>query len=260
MELATPRHQNRMKIRTTLIGIQQGKPRLGFTLVELLVTITIIIVLAALVFGVTGKIRASAQQTNAMSSLRQIGIANVAYSTEHNGAINVIRDTGEWGSGYEGPGSAYASNSFVGRMGPYLFAGLETTNEKTLAAGIKSSLGALFNTSNLASMAGTPFSGVPVYGDSSGINNPISVNLNLRPIWRNPPLKVSSFGDPSGVLYLTYGRYYFDFLQGSAYTPLPLPGDRRRTIYYLPNRKAIFCFLDGHVEMLSPPIPERRFE
>lgn len=250
-----------MKIKTTLIGVSRDKSRPGFTLVELLVTITIIIVLAALVFTVTGKVRASAQQANAMSALRQIGIANIAYSAENNGAINVIRDTGEWGE-FEGPGNEYASNSFVGRMQPYLFAGIGTKNEKALKTETQSAYADLFKTSNFASMAGTPFSGVPVYGDGSGIPNPISANSRLRPVWgkSSPPLRVSSFGNPSNVLYLTYGRYFFDLLQGSTYTPMPLPGDRRRTIYYLPNRKGIFCFLDGHIEMLSPPIPQRLFQ
>lgn len=250
-----------MKTSTIGLGIPRGIPRRGFTLVELLVVITIIIVLAALVVVVTGKVRSQAQQTNAMSALRQIGIANVAYSSENNGAINVIRDAGEWGP-FEGPGTAYASNSFMGRMQPYLFTSIGTSNEKALAAEIKSSLNALFNTTDPKTMAGTLFSGVPVTTDGSGISNPISVNLKLRPEWgkANPFLRVSSFGNPSAVLYLTYGRYYFDPLQASEYTPLPLPGDRRRTIYYLPNRKAIFSFLDGHVELLSPPIPERRFE
>lgn len=248
-------------IKTTRTGIPRGETRQGFTLVELLVTITIIIVLAAMVFVVTGKIRANAQQANAVSALRQIGIANVGYYTENNGAINVIRDSGEWGQ-YEGNGIKYASNSFIGRMAPYLFASLTTTNEKVFAAEVKSSLNALFNTTDPKTMAGTLFSGVPVTTDGSGISNPISVNSELRPDWgkNNPLLRVSSFGNPSEILYLTYGRYYFDPLQGSAYSPLPLPGDRRRTIYYLPNRKGVFSFLDGHVEMLSPPIPERLFK
>lgn len=232
----------------------------GFTLVELLVTIAIIVVLAALAFFATGKIRGKAQQTNAMSALRQMGIANLAYSAENNGAINVIRDPGEWGSRHEGPGSRYASNSFVGRMQPYLFSGIDETTERTLQTGTVSAYAALLNAKEFTSMAGTPFSGVRPYSDGSGIPNPVAVNIRLRPAWNQAPLRISSFGDPSRVLYLTYGRYYFDVPQGSAYTPLPPPDDRRRAIYFLPNRKAIVCFLDGHVEMISPPIPERLFE
>ena len=109
-------------------------------------------------------------------------------------------------------------------------------------------------------MAGTIFSGVPVTSDGSGIRNPIAINGNLRPKWGNAnrPLRVSSFGDPASVLYLSFGRYYFSEKETGMYLPLPQNGDTRRAIYYLPNRKGIFSFLDGHVEMLSPPIEERR--
>lgn len=246
--------------RYHMTGGSRDKRRQGFTLVELLVTIAIIAVIAVIALFSTGKIRDNAQRANAMSSLRQIGIANLAYSAENNGAINVIRDPGEWGSRHEGPGSRYASNSFVGRMQPYLFSGIDETTERTLKTGTVSAYAALLNAKEFTSMAGTPFSGVRPYSDGSGIPNPVAVNIRLRPAWNQAPLRIPSFGDPSRILYLTYGRYYFDVLQGSAYTPLPLPDDRRRAIYFLPNRKAIVCFLDGHIEMISPPIPERLFE
>lgn len=243
-----------------IAGASRDNPRHGFTLVELLVTIAIIAVIAALAFFSTGKIRGNAQRANAMSSLRQIGIANLAYSAENNGAINVIRDPGEWGSRHEGPGSRYASNSFVGRMQPYLFSGIDGTTERTLQTGTISAYAALLNAKDFMTMTGTPFSGVRPYRDGSGIPNPIAVNIKLRPAWNQAPLRISSFGDPSRILYLTYGRYYFDVPQGSAYTPLPPPDDTRRAIYFPPNRKAIVCFLDGHIEMIPPPIPERLFE
>jgi prepilin-type N-terminal cleavage/methylation domain-containing protein/prepilin-type processing-associated H-X9-DG protein len=247
-------------IDPTRIGLPRGTPQQGFTLVELLVSITLIMVLAALVFAVTGKIRTNAQQANLVSAMRQIGLANVGYYSEHNGDINVIRDATEKGS-YEGTGGRWVGNSFMGRMQPYLFSGLETSDQKKLASAIKTSLGELLGTSDLKTMAGTPFSGVPVTTDASAIPNPIAINDRLRPKWgnANPPQRVSSYGDPSGILYMTYGRYYFNPLLGETYAPLPRAGDNRRAIYFLPNRKGIFCFLDGHVEMLAPPIDEHRF-
>ena len=234
--------------------------RRGFTLVELLVTITIIIVLAALVVAVTGKIKASAKQSNAIAALRQVGIANIAYSSENNGAINVVRDAGEKGA-YEGKGGKWASDSFAGRMQPYLFDGISTTDQKLFAAEMNSLLGKLYGTSNIKTMAGTVFSGVPVTTDGSAIWNPIAINLNLRPTWgaANPPLRTANFSDPSGTIYLTFGRYYFNEALAKSYQPLPQKGDTRRGPYFLPNYKAIFCFLDGHFEMLSAPIPERSF-
>jgi len=109
---------------TTHIVTPRRSPCHGFTLVELLVTITIIIVLASLSFSITGKIRASAQQTTLLSAMRQIGIANVGYSAENNGDINVIRDASEKGPYEGGGGDKWFTNSFMGRMQPFLFGGL----------------------------------------------------------------------------------------------------------------------------------------
>lgn len=235
--------------------------RHGFTLVELLVTITIIIVLAALSVVVNGKVRDSARQANAISAMRQIGVANIGYYSENSGSINVIRDDGEKGSFESGGTDGWFKNSFVGRMQPFLFSGLDSGSGKTLAKQIEAAFADLYKTTDFKTMAGTSFSGVWPYADTSGILNPIAVNTNLRPKWgaASPPLKVSSIDDPSSMLYLTYGRYYFTKEHGKIYTPMP-EGKGVRGIHYLPNRQGIFCFLDGHIEVLSPPILEKFFE
>jgi prepilin-type processing-associated H-X9-DG protein len=238
----------------------QSRLKPAFTLVELLISISIIIILAGLLFVLTSRIRSNARQAHAVSAMRQIVIANVGYYSENNGVINVIRDASERGP-YEGTGGRWVSDSFMGRMQPFLFPGIETTDQKQLAADLRASLSQLLDTTNLKTMAGTPFAGVPVTTDASAVPNPFAINERLRPKWgaANPPLRISSFGDPATVLYLTYGRYYFSPAMGQTYTPLPQGDDRRRTIYYLPNRKGFFAFLDGHVELLSPPIDERLF-
>ena len=147
----------------------------------------------------------------------------------------------------------------LGQSAAHLFSGSDTKDQKVLAGEIKSSLKALFNTTDLKTMAGTPFNGISAYGDLSGISVPLGFNLKLRPAWRAPPLRLAAIGDTSSILYCTYGRYFIEPVHGT-YTPLPLPGDTRRGIYYLPNRKTIACFLDGRVEIISAPIPKRHFE
>ena len=249
-------------IKTTHTGALHRRLHRGFTLIELLVTITIIIVLAALSFVVNGKIRASAQQTNALSAMRQIGVANIAYYSEHSGDINVIRDEGEKGP-HEGSGTdGWFQNTFVGRMQPYLFTGFDSLSGKAYQAQITSAFRNLYKTTDFKTMAGTSFSGVSPYSDTSGIPNPIAVNYNLRPKWgvNSPPLRVASFDNPSAILYLAFGRYYFNETHGESYTPMSELGKGKRGIYYLPNRQGIFCFLDGHVEVLSPPILEKFFK
>lgn len=57
----------------------------GFTLVELLTCIVIIAVLAALVVGSFRKLRTSADRSVALSNIRQLQLANVNYSNDHNG-------------------------------------------------------------------------------------------------------------------------------------------------------------------------------
>lgn len=57
----------------------------GFTLVELMVVIAIIAVLVLLAFASARRIKKMVQQANALSALRQVATASVAYSVENNG-------------------------------------------------------------------------------------------------------------------------------------------------------------------------------
>lgn len=67
---------------STANTITRNTIRSGFTLVELLVTITIIVVLATLsVFG-TSRMRSAANNSNCIANLRQLGIAGQSYASE----------------------------------------------------------------------------------------------------------------------------------------------------------------------------------
>lgn len=59
----------------------------AFTLVELLVVIGIIGLLVGLVFSVTGRVRASADQTQCANNMRQLVTALAAYANEFGGAF-----------------------------------------------------------------------------------------------------------------------------------------------------------------------------
>ena len=56
----------------------------AFTLIELLVVITIIAVLAGLIFPVMGMVRRNGERTAGLSNMRQIGAAFVLYASEHD--------------------------------------------------------------------------------------------------------------------------------------------------------------------------------
>lgn len=238
------------------IAQENRSDRRGFTLVELLVVITIIVLLATVVVFMTRKIRDKAFQANALSTLRQVAAYNVAYSTENNGDINTLRDGND---PKEGGGGAWVKNTYWGRLQPYLFADVTTNDQKQLNKELHLRLDQLFSSPDADKMTNTVISGSRVYHDTSGLPVPFGFNRNLYK-W-GQFLKASSFGDPSQVLYSTYGFYFFNEEDGKKYEPRPIEGAAvKNNIYYLENQSALASFLDGHVEAIQAPIPERRFK
>ena len=61
--------------------------RKGFTLIELLVVIAIIAILAAILFPVFARAREKARQTSCLSNLRQLGVAQLMYLSDHEGSF-----------------------------------------------------------------------------------------------------------------------------------------------------------------------------
>ncbi len=76
---------------------------IGFTVVELLVVVAIILVLAAIVLPIYNRARVQAHVTDDIAKLKQLGAANAMYSAENDGRIQV---------GLE---------PFVGKLDPALF-------------------------------------------------------------------------------------------------------------------------------------------
>ena len=70
------------------MGIPMRKPdRAGFTLVELLVTIAIISILAALLLPALTSGKVAGQRTACLSNLRQLGIAWTLYTSDNSGKV-----------------------------------------------------------------------------------------------------------------------------------------------------------------------------
>lgn len=70
----------------------------GFTLVEILVVISIIVILAAVGFSMVGRMRIQAQSAVCMGNLKQLGTAMLSYSADHNNQVIPLKVTNEDGS------------------------------------------------------------------------------------------------------------------------------------------------------------------
>lgn len=225
----------------------------GFTLVELLVVIAIVATLVAISFAVLGRMRGTAQVANAVTALRQVGIASAGYSAENHGSINVLLYDGH---PLKKPGGI--RNHFWGRMQPYLSGGSASNNQNEYRSELLSGINSLFNTPNARKMTGTPYAEAPIYGSGpNGIPTPIGFNENLIPRWNGGWMKTATIDDPARTIYCAYGRYHLRPSHGQEYRPLAT--SNTLGFFYLEDRKAIVCFLDGHVEMMTPPIDERLF-
>lgn len=224
--------------------------RPGFTLIELLVVITIVVILAALAFVTSSQVRQRAKESAAINSLRQIGIAHVAYSTEHHGAVNTINPAGV--------DDAEFSDTFWGRMQPYIFSGIDTGIGGSELRQFETAINALFQSSDARTMIGTPYSGIPEFLEF-GLSVPIGFNEVLQPT-DGRQVRMNVFGDPSRIIYTAYGREFFNSTHGATFTSMPQNGGPGGPgIYYLENGTAIMCFLDGHVETDTAPMPRRLF-
>jgi prepilin-type N-terminal cleavage/methylation domain-containing protein/prepilin-type processing-associated H-X9-DG protein len=60
-----------------------SRPRSGFTLIELLVVMSIIVILAGILFPIFARVREKARQTSCLSNMRQIGMALQMYIGDH---------------------------------------------------------------------------------------------------------------------------------------------------------------------------------
>src|SRR5262249_55129108 len=90
----------------------------GFTLVELLVSIAIIVILIAVLAPALPAARRAGQLARCMSNMRQIGTASLMYNTDNEGCF--ARTMEEMTTGMPTTISWWAIESYQGALAPYI--------------------------------------------------------------------------------------------------------------------------------------------
>ena len=101
----------------------------GFTLVELLVTIAIIAVLAALSMSVYNKMSSKGREVGSVSNMKQLSLAAVSYATE----LSEFMPATYWGDPEDGNAG---KQSWVQAIAPYVYSTYEGTDNEGKSDGI----------------------------------------------------------------------------------------------------------------------------
>jgi prepilin-type N-terminal cleavage/methylation domain-containing protein/prepilin-type processing-associated H-X9-DG protein len=126
--------------------------RRAFTLVELLVVISIIAVLAAMLLPAITLVRTQARSTNCLSQLRQLGMASVAFTIDNEGLLV--------------PNSAEDGTRWFIRLIPYIADQARTSSGWEAANDLRNSRNVLHCPQYLVNGQGNPMAG---YGMKVGV-------------------------------------------------------------------------------------------
>lgn len=225
----------------------KSPPRLGFTLVELLVVIGIIAVLVAILLPALARARQSVSTLKCLSNQRQIGFMFTMYAQDNNGYLPPLN----WKHDLDPSIPNFNSYGMVHCLGPYMgqqqWSGITMTSPYIY----------LFDTNAKAAFANSVFVcpdyspiGYTIQPYLSGIaessyllkTSPTSIDNTL-------PRRLTQARRPSSSLIHVADSYQDYVLKDRANL---LSGGRSFDIYRHNNgRAANILFLDGHAETLQ---------
>ena len=229
------------------------RARNGFTLVELLVVILIIVVLAALTFSVTTRVRDQAITATDTTKFRQVAIALQSIAQDNNGIIphgNMAKDPngnflypGAVIPGTDaGQGDRYNFHEMLDRYfpPPATFNASSIYNYQTREG----------SDSIFSSKAAKPWSGFNP-GGSFKLPGPLwfSFNRNLpNPKWVGNPLKLAT--DDSRIVICAETNHLGGDMQPQGKASFASNVQTRYRVSRA-GKTALYLFLDGHVERLQ---------
>jgi prepilin-type N-terminal cleavage/methylation domain-containing protein len=231
----------------------------AFTLIEILVVVTIIAILAALGFPVVGKMMQSSSSAKALTNFRSIATANIQYSADNDGQLL------GWGR-YEPQGGSWDDQVFLMRNLNLYLTGVNVTGTSTAAVD-KIANGLLPFVDPAVPKANIKYASFPFTWSINNIFNRANGRFNEfkgtdREVgWSSVlnPRRVVEFEKPAGTIFAVSGGFEFSKIK-AADEGLLNPTVPRPSIFYLYGSKNTTpaVFLDGHAELLSFPIsPEK---
>lgn len=207
----------------------QNNRRQGFTLIELLVVISIIAVLAAILFPVFSRARENARRASCMSNLKQVALGFMMYAEDYDGHLPVY----PYGSGAMPPVAVFP---YVKSYQVFLCPSF--THETTPNT-----------TTSISTSYGMPWGYPPAKSALLNQGNPAA----------GPGVLLSSFSQPSLICLLGESAYVYDNGHTYAYpyfragSPIRPPSD----MTLLPSQHfdgSNYAFVDGHVKWLKKEI------
>ncbi len=245
--------------------------RRGFTLIELLVVIAIIAILASMLLPALGKAKEKAHQVNCLSNLKQLALALILYSDDHDGTFPGAASKGSYAPMREdwiffNVNRAVADREFFNNaknsaIGPYV--GSFTTN-LFRCPGDRDVLKRARDYAR-APAAGNPYLysySLTSLVDGSLVNHGISsvYAAGLPPLHfrstsiRNPsrkPMVVEENGETARGAVIDDGRFVppDNLLTGRHKYQTGVKTGARE---YVERGRAALSFADGHVEMVPP--------
>jgi prepilin-type processing-associated H-X9-DG protein/prepilin-type N-terminal cleavage/methylation domain-containing protein len=213
----------------------------GFTLVEALVTLGIIVVLAALSFGALRGAGAAGKTARCLNSLRQLGTATQLYLLDHSHQFFRYRESVPEGTLW--------------------FFGLETSGGGEGLRQLDATAGPLYP--YLRQVGRIEICPAFDYGDAlwkpkfKGASWAYGYNWILGGKWAGEPLRMSDLSAPSQVVVFGDCAQVNTF-QAPASTSHPmieefyLIDQSSRTVHFRHGSRAGVVFADGHSELLPP--------